>query len=167
MPIPCNTSDPLMTAHLYPPAAVDRQDEPYVYDDGGRAEAGFKGEAGDCVVRAIAIAEQAPYTEIYEAIGVASKQQRLLRERGRSPRDGALSRSNVRKFLAARGWTWHPTMSIGTGCTTHLRADELPKGRIIVALSRHLAAVIDGVVHDNHDPSRDGTRCVYGYWSRE
>ena len=22
----------------------------------------------------------------------------------------------------------------------------------------------DGVVHDTYDPSRDGTRCVYGYW---
>jgi len=24
--------------------------------------------------------------------------------------------------------------------------------------------VIDGVLHDTHDCSRDGTRCVYGYW---
>ena len=31
-------------------------------------------------------------------------------------------------------------------------------------LSGHLAAVIDGVVHDIHDCSRDGTRCVYGYF---
>jgi hypothetical protein len=29
---------------------------PWVYDDGGRADAGFKGKAGDCVARAIAIA---------------------------------------------------------------------------------------------------------------
>ena len=55
-------------------------------------------------------------------------------------------------------------MGIGTGCKVHLRKDELPMGRIIVALSKHYAAVIDGVVHDTHDPSRSGTRCVYGYW---
>jgi hypothetical protein len=30
--------------------------------------------------------------------------------------------------------------------------------------SRHLVAVIDGVIHDTHDCSRDGTRCVYGYF---
>jgi hypothetical protein len=24
--------------------------------------------------------------------------------------------------------------------------------------------VIDGVIHDTFDPSRGGTRCVYGYW---
>jgi hypothetical protein len=23
---------------------------------------------------------------------------------------------------------------------------------------------IDGVIHDTHDPSLRGTRCVYGYW---
>jgi len=26
--------------------------------------------------------------------------------------------------------------------------------------------VLDGVIHDTHDPSRGGRRCVYGYWSR-
>lgn len=25
----------------------------------------------------------------------------------------------------------------------------------------------DGVIRDTHDPSRDGTRCVYGYWTAE
>ena len=50
-------------------------------------------------------------------------------------------------------------------CTVHLRADELPAGRIIASLSRHVVAVIDGVIHDIYDPSRDGTRCVYGYWT--
>ena len=34
-------------------------------------------------------------------------------------------------------------------------------------LSRHITAVVDGVIHDTHDPSRKGTRCVYGYWYQE
>ena len=55
-------------------------------------------------------------------------------------------------------------MAIGQGCTVHLRADELPAGRLVVRLSRHVCAVVDGTVHDNHDPRRNGTRCVYGYW---
>jgi hypothetical protein len=56
-------------------------------------------------------------------------------------------------------------MGIGTGCKVHLRNGELPNGRIIVKLSRHVAAVIDGVLHDlTEEVSRDGTRCVYGYW---
>jgi hypothetical protein len=57
-------------------------------------------------------------------------------------------------------------MAIGQGCRTHLRADELPSGRPIVSVSKHLVAVIDGVIHDIYDCSRDGTRCVYGYFRR-
>jgi len=56
-------------------------------------------------------------------------------------------------------------MRIGQGCTVHLRAEELPGGRLVVRVTRHLCAVVDGVIHDTHDPSRKGTRCVYGYWS--
>ena len=55
-------------------------------------------------------------------------------------------------------------MKIGSGCRVHLRERELPSGRLIVSVSRHMVAVIDGVIHDTHDPSRGGTRCVYGYW---
>jgi hypothetical protein len=53
-------------------------------------------------------------------------------------------------------------MLVGKGCTTHLDEGELPRGRLIVALSRHYTCVIDGVVHDTFD-QRPG-RCVYGYW---
>ena len=35
-------------------------------DDGGRAAAGFKGKAGDCVVRSISIATGIKYAEVYE-----------------------------------------------------------------------------------------------------
>ena len=138
----------------------------YRYDDGGRAAAGFKGKTGDCVVRAIAIAEGTPYREVYDQVFAASKMQRLKRDRGRSPREGALSKRNVRRFLEARGWTWTPTMKIGSGCKVHLRAEDLPAGRIIASCSSHLVAVIDGVIHDTYDSTRDGGRCVYGYWSR-
>ncbi len=55
-------------------------------------------------------------------------------------------------------------MAIGSGCTVHLRIGELPAGRLVVSLSKHMTAVIDGVIHDTYDPSRGGTRCVYGYW---
>jgi len=47
-------------------------------------------------------------------------------------------------------------MRIGSGCKVHLRADELPPGRLIVKVSRHLVAVIDSAIHDTYDCSRDG-----------
>ena len=55
-------------------------------------------------------------------------------------------------------------MFIGSGTTVHLKADELPKGRIICNVSKHYTAVVDGVIQDTYDPSRRGTRAVYGYW---
>lgn len=55
-------------------------------------------------------------------------------------------------------------MLIGRGCKVHLRKDELPNGRLIVKVSKHLTTVIDGIIHDDFDCSRRGTRCVYGYF---
>lgn len=56
-------------------------------------------------------------------------------------------------------------MLIGQGCRVHLRQGELPHGRLVVSVSKHLTAVIDGVIYDTHDPSRGGMRCVYGYYA--
>ena len=136
------------------------------YSDGGRAAAGYKGDAGDCAVRAVAIAVGIPYREAYRLIGVACKDEKPSKARRgvSSPRSG-VHRVTMRKVMGKLGWDWTPTMHIGQGCRVHLRADELPPGRIIVNLSKHWAAVIDGVIHDTYDCSRDGTRCVYGYYS--
>lgn len=38
---------------------------------------------------------------------------------------------------------------------------------LVVSLSRHWCAVVDGTTRDLYDPSRDGTRCVYGYFTKE
>jgi hypothetical protein len=139
----------------------------YVYDDGGRAAAGYKGETGDCVVRAIAIATELPYQEVYDNINEIAKGERTgKRKRGKSNARLGVYKGTIRKYMEALGWEWTPTMQIGSGCQVHLRADELPVGRLVVSVSKHSVAVIDGVVHDTHDPSRDGTRCVYGYFQR-
>ena len=137
----------------------------FVENDGGRSAAGYRGIAGDCVARAIAIATGIVYGEVYDALNALAENERPRRGRRASNARTGVHRRTYERFLRARGWRWTPTMGIGTGCRVHLRADELPGGRLIVAVSRHLVAVIDGVVHDTHDPCRDGTRCVYGYWS--
>jgi hypothetical protein len=139
----------------------------YVYDDGGRAQAGYKGQAGDCTVRAIAIATELPYQEVYDELShrVKNGPQRKGRLPKASARNG-VPMSVTRKYMESLRWEWTPTMQIGSGCQVHLRADELPAGRLVVRVTKHLAAVVDGVIHDTHDPSRDGTRCVYGYFRR-
>lgn len=140
----------------------------FIVDDGGRAAAGFKGDTGDCAVRAVAIATELPYQAVYEALSHGCRTERRVRGRKRlaSARDGVhVGRKWFRDYLAGLGFAWHPTMQIGSGCTVHLRADELPPGRLIVMVSRHVVAVVDGVIHDTFDPSRGGTRCVYGYYA--
>ena len=135
----------------------------FVYNDGGRAAAGYKGQAGDCVVRAIAIATQKPYQEVYDGINAVALAERTRRGRRSSARSG-VSRTTYERYLRDLGWEWVPTMQVGSGCQVHLRTEELPKGRLVVRLSRHLTAVIDGVIHDIYNPDRRGTRCVYGYF---
>lgn len=136
----------------------------FVEDDGGRALAGFRGDTGDCVTRAAAIASGRPYGEIYALVNDLALSERPRENRGRSRARTGVNKRTTRRLMAELGFEWQPTMKIGSGCLMHVREDELPFGRIVVQLSRHVAAVIDGVLHDTYDCSRDGTRCVYGYW---
>jgi hypothetical protein len=138
----------------------------FVFHDGGRAAAGYRGSTGDCVTRAIAIVTGKPYQEVYDALNRLAETERCSRRRRRrsSSRTG-LYRATYQRYLQALGWRWTPTMMIGSGCQVRLRASELPQGALLVKVSRHLTAVIDGVIHDAHDCSRGGTRCVYGYFS--
>jgi hypothetical protein len=139
----------------------------FQYDDGGRQQAGYKGKTGDCVVRAIAIAAGLPYQMVYDLIGKhASYEHITKRHLTKSSARTGVRKSTSKRILDKLGWSWTPTMHIGSGCTVHLRSEELPQGRLIVTVSRHWTAVIDGVIHDIYDPSRNGTRCVYGYWSK-
>jgi hypothetical protein len=139
----------------------------FQFDDGGREEAGFKGSTGDCVTRAIAIALQLPYQQVYDEMNCLISSSRNYKRKKKSHARKGVNKVFYRKYLSDRGWTWVPTMKIGQGCKVHLTAEELPKGRIIARVTNHLCAVIDGVIHDTHDCSRRGTRCVYGYFIKK
>ena len=136
----------------------------FVEDDGGRAESGYKGHAGDCVTRAIAIATEIPYKDVYVALNEYAQRERPRAGSRRSSARTGVFRKTYHRYMLDMGWIWVPTMQIGSGCQVHLRKKELPKGRLVVRLSKHVTAVIDGTIHDTHDPQRDGTRCVYGFY---
>lgn len=169
----------------------------FIHNDGGRKAAGFKGDTGDCVVRAVAIATQQSYEVVYRELSLGQKTERRSKHNpkgrhGKSVRNGVRTHTTwFKNYMDALGWKWTPTMHIGSGCKVHLTDGELPMGRLIVAVSKHYTTVIDGVVHDTHDPQREplewygptpvmdadgqmrnpiigitGGRCVYGYWSQ-
>jgi len=133
-------------------------------NDGGRNKAGYKGATGDCVCRSITIATEKGYKETYQAlIDVKNSMRQTKNIKDSHPRTG-VTRKVYDTYLKELGWSWIPTMKIGTGCRVHLKSDELPNGKLIVRLSKHITAVINGTINDTYNPSRDGTRCVYGYY---
>ena len=137
----------------------------WIYDDGGRSKY-FRGTTGDCVCRAIAIATGKDYKEVYDMINNYIKQEQLDDMYVENARTG-VSKEVCSKLLESLGWKWIPCMYFGKGCTTHLKSGELPKkGTLIVSVSKHLTCVKDNVIYDTFDPSRDGTRCVYGYYAK-
>ena len=108
----------------------------FIYNDGGRAEAGFKGETSDCACRAISIATGRPYKEVYNLINEYGKKERLSkRKNSKSNARTGVYMDTFKKIMDDFDWEWHPMMKIGTGCTTHMKSDELPNGTIIVRLS--------------------------------
>lgn len=139
----------------------------FVYNDGGRQEAGYKGKTRDCVCRAIAIATEQPYEEIYKKLNELISASKQSKAKKKSNSRTGICKKYYHIFLINSGWKWVPCMKIGTGCQTHLRAEELPTGRLIIRLSRHLTTVIDGVLNDTYNCSRDEKRCVYGYYKKD
>jgi len=143
-------------------------------NDGGRAAAGYKGQAGDCVVRSIAIVTDAPYQKVYDDLFKANekfrnisrtKLARSLKKKNDTPRSGT-HRVVLKKYLIELGFKWTPTMFIGQGCKVHLKKEELPSGTLLVSCSKHITVVSNGTLIDTYDCSRNGTRCVYGYWTK-
>ena len=156
-----------------------------VITDGGRAAAGYKSATlGDCVARSIAIASWRPYSEVYDALAhINAVMPKTTRRMVRGKHLGQVTASHgiyvqsqyFKNYMKKLGFVWTPTMHIGSGCTVHLADGELPMGRLVVSVSKHYTAVIDGVIHDAvidgvihdiHGPSPNGTRCVYGYWRK-
>lgn len=138
------------------------------YSDGGRSKY-FKGTTGDCVCRAICNATGKDYKEIYDLINEVAKREKTgKRKKGISnARTGAYKYTEKEIIENILGWKWKPTMTIGSGCKMHLNQYEIPNGILIVRLSKHLTCVKNKVLYDTYDCSRDGTRCVYGYWIKE
>ena len=126
--------------------------------DGGRYRAldqlGLKSDrAGDCAIRAIAIATATPYATVYQD----------FKDRGASPSRGAFH-DMENEYLKEIGWKkvrfrrkfqnqlGKDDMSWFCG-GKHLISTDVPMtGRSTVTIQGHMFAMIDGVIHDTYDP---------------
>ena len=75
----------------------------FQFDNGGREAAGFKGRAGDCVCRSIAIASGRPYAEIYArlAAGTGASAQASVASAQHQPEAASTPRANGSRTTCA------------------------------------------------------------------
>ena len=127
----------------------------YNYNDGGRADAGLKGET-DCGIRAMSIACGISYSDARAKLKEASAKGKL----GSRAISRGVYKEDLAAALAELGWHWEsaPKM-IGRKA----RCEDLT-GIVIARQARHFVAVIDGIPQDTWDSSE---RMVYGYWAKK
>ena len=131
----------------------------YLKTDGGRRDAGFKGQTGDCVTRSIAIATETPYRQVYKALTELTK---LMTGGIRTTvRDGC-SKEVAHQYLTDLGWS----LVLTPNCYL---IDAPTDQRIIAVLPRHKVAVLNGTVHDSWDSrvsrrTKCGSPRLLGYY---
>lgn len=134
------------------------------YNDAGYEK--YKNELpNDSYTRAIAIALNLSYRDAYNLIDEYIHNEELDEVYINNCRSEVV-KDVVKRILKDRGWEYVSKMRFGTGCILHLKKEELPSGTIIVQISKGLTTLIDGVINDIYDPSRNGTRCVYSIWTK-
>lgn len=157
--------------------------------DGGRADAGFTGKrVGDCVTRAIAICLDKPYGDVRKDLmqiqrewikksrSLAAKETK--RTSGGSVRNGVF-REVYTPYLEDHGYKRKGLQTIGSSFRAKPVKSDVPSGRVILKMRRHLAACIDWVLHDKYDSRykhvwKDNVRTstktlatVYSIWTKE
>ena len=110
-------------------------------------------ERNDCTVTAVTIVTGKPYAEVHKAFTDA----------GRKPRKG-VKRAITAKACKALGYelvTLDPTRyRARTGITVE-RDKAFKKGRYVIGMTRHLAACVDGTLHDWTSGSRKRVNDVF------
>ena len=135
----------------------------FKFNDGGRADAGYKGHAGDCVPRSIIIANNLPYRRVRADLDGMVKVM-----------TGGLCQSTqngtptpvAHAYLTSLGWEAVPM--VGSSIA------EVPsRGTYIVSIKsrHHWTCIIDGVIHDTWDchvtrRTKDKFSRIYGYYRR-
>ncbi len=142
----------------------------FIFNDGGRKEAGYKGSAGDCGARAMAIALGMDYKSAYNLLAKANKEMGFAK----SARNG-IHKNIYDSVLNKLGWKWvsAPTFKVLDGYKNSegkilfgrkAKCSDMPAGIVIARQAGHFVAVINGIPNDTFDSSQ---KMVYGYWIKE
>jgi len=142
----------------------------FIFNDGGRKEAGYKGTAGDCSARAMAIALELDYKAVYQELAQANKDH----GKAKSARNGT-SKEIYSEVLKRHGWVWvwAPTFKVLEGYKNSegkvlfgrkAKCKDMPTGTVIARQAGYHVAVINGMAQDTWDCSE---KMVYGYWAKK
>lgn len=124
---------------------------PMLLDDSGRSKSTRPKQKNDCTVRAIALVRGMGYDEAYD----------LMAEEGRKCSKGF----DIVKWLKKQSWAKKmafPAVKGERRMNPAKFCETYKEGKYICRVSKHVFAVIDGVVHDTFESRPD--RCIYTAW---
>lgn len=127
----------------------------FSYNDGGRRAAGYKGDTGDCVVRAFCILTGADYKETYREL---ASLESATTGGSKTARNGI--RHTVRDAYFAKRGLEKVKLPKGVRLTWSEAYDAY--GDCIVSTAKHVAALMDGALQDTGDCRTYEMQTVYG-----
>ena len=113
------------------------------YNDGGRSEAGYRGDTGDCVCRATAILAGADYKELYKRYADLHHK----RHGTRTARNG-INKADYERVFKQLGLE---KVKLGRGPKPTFTEAWEQFGDCIVTTTRHICAIVDGALQDTED----------------
>lgn len=146
--------------------------------DGGREDAGYKGDAGDCVTRAISIAtawESDSRYEYEKHRSALMERKATWRKTSRSKRAKASKSNSVRNgtpkevyrpYLEDLGWERVSLVKFGDPTRKEMVKEDIPNDVVILEVRKHIVACVRHTVYDTWD-SRESTLFVDGYATDE
>ena len=116
--------DKVVKCDMIHSSTTQREDKMnYKHNDGGRQDAGFKGTAGDCGTRAMAIALGLDYKTVYKELAQANADN----GRAKSARNG-INKDIYSEVLKRYGWVW---MQSPKFIGRKARCSDMPSGVVI------------------------------------
>ncbi len=110
-------------------------------------------KTGDCVVRALAIAEDKNWLDVYDRLC------KIGRRLYKMPN----SKDSYEDFLTSWGWVKQkmPKQPNGKRYTVKMLAEKHPEGRMVIATTGHLTVVLNGDLYDLWDCSKKSVGNYY------
>lgn len=110
--------------------------------------------ANDCLKRALCLLEQQEYEEI------SKKLNSLKKETGCKKYN---DKKNFKEYMKRTGWRHilFPSEKGKSRMNGERFCNQFPKGKFLLHMAHHVAAVVDGTIYDIFDCSQ---KCVYEVW---